>query len=55
MADSVMAGVSKDVIKDQIGHGSAEMVRRYTHLRPEHIQNELERVRNFVLIDPFDP
>jgi integrase len=51
----VMAGVSKDVIKNQIGHGSEEMIKRYTHLRPEFIQNELDRVRNFVQIDPFDP
>lgn len=51
----VMAGVSKEVIKDQIGHGSDEMIKRYTHLRPEFIQNELDRVRNFVQIDPFDP
>ena len=47
----VMAGVSKN----QIGHGSEEMIKRYTHLRPEFIQNELDRVRNFVQIDPFDP
>jgi integrase len=51
----VMAGVSKDVIKNQIGHGSEEMIKRYTHLRPEFVQNELDRVRNFVQIDPFDP
>lgn len=51
----VMSGVSKDVIKNQIGHGSEEMIKRYTHLRPEFIQNELDRVRNFVLFDPFDP
>lgn len=51
----VMAGVSKEVIKDQIGHGSEEMIKRYTHLRPEFIQNELDRVQNFVQIDPFDP
>lgn len=51
----VMAGVSKDVIKNQIGHGSEEMIKRYTHLRPEFIQNELDRVPNLVQIDPFDP
>jgi integrase len=51
----VMAGVSKEVIKNQIGHGSEEMIKRYTHLRPEFIQNELDRVRNFVQNDPFDP
>jgi integrase len=51
----VMAGVSKDVIKNQIGHGSEDMIRRYTHLRPEFIQNELARVQNLVLFDPFDP
>jgi len=50
-----MAGVSKDVIKNQIGHGSEEMIKRYTHLRPEFIQNELGRVRNLAQIDPFDP
>jgi len=50
-----MSGVSKDVIKNQIGHGSEEMTKRYTHLRPEFIRNELDRVRNSVPIDPFDP
>ena len=50
----VMAGVSK-VIKNRIGRGSEEMIKRYTHLRPEFIQNELDRVRNFVQIEPFDP
>jgi len=50
-----MAGVSKDVIKNQMGHGSEEMIKRYTHLRPEFIQNELGRVRNLAQIDPFDP
>jgi len=48
----VMSGVAKDVIKDQIGHGSEQMIKRYTHLRPDFIQNELDRVRNLAQIDP---
>jgi len=40
--------------KDQIEHDSEEMIKRYTHLRPECIEKELDRVRNFVQIDPFD-
>lgn len=51
----VMAGVSKEVIKNQIGQGSEEMIKRYTHLRPEFIQNELDRVRKSRVIAPFDP
>jgi len=31
------------------------MIKRYAHLRPEFIQNELDRVRNFLQIDRFDP
>jgi integrase len=59
----VMAGTSIGVIKKWIGHGSEEMVNRYTHLRPDFMQSELERVPDFALeigskiavIDPFDP
>jgi integrase len=51
----VMSGVSKDVIKNQIGHGSDEMVKRYTHLRADFIESELDRVRTFLEIDPIDP
>jgi len=51
----VMAGVSKEVIKNQIGHGSDEMVKRYTHLSEDFLQKELLRVPNLGLIDPFDP
>ena len=51
----VMAGVSKDVIKNGIGDGSDEKVKRYAHVRADFIENELNRVPDFVQIDPFDP
>jgi integrase len=59
----VMAGTAIEVIKKWIGHGSEEMIRRYTHLRPDFMQDELARVPDFALefgskiavIDPFDP
>ena len=44
----VMAGTQLVVIKKWIGHGSEEMVNRYTHLRPDFMQSELERVPAFV-------
>jgi len=43
----VMAGTAIEVIKKWIGHGSEEMVRRYTHLRPDFMQDELARVPDF--------
>jgi integrase len=43
----VMAGTPVEVIKKWIGHGSEEMIRRYTHLRPDFMQNELARVPDF--------
>ena len=43
----VMAGTPMVVIKKWIGHGSEEMVARYTHLRPDFMQDELARVPNF--------
>ncbi len=51
------------VIKKWIGHGSEEMVNRYTHLRPDFMKEELARVPDFdpelgsrnAVIDPFDP
>ncbi len=59
----VMAGTPMAVIKKWIGHGSEEMVNRYTHLRPDFMQDELARVPDFAgefgsktaVIDPFDP
>ena len=59
----VMAGTSIGVIKKWIGHGSEEMVNRYTHLRPDFMRSELERVPDFTTklgteiaeIDPVDP
>jgi hypothetical protein len=59
----VVAGTAIEVIKKWIGHGSEEMIRRYTHLRPDFTQGELARVPDFALefaskiavIDPFDP
>lgn|GEM_PF-2773082 len=51
------------VIKKWIGHGSEAMVNRYTHLRPDFMQDELARVPDFALesgpkiagIAHFDP
>jgi integrase len=59
----VMAGTAIEVIKKWIGHGSEEMIRRYTHLRPDFMRDELARVPDFTLeigskiavFDPFDP
>jgi integrase len=48
----VMAGTPVEVIKKWIGHGSEEMIRRYTHLRPDFMQNELARVPDFHPIHP---
>jgi hypothetical protein len=39
-----MAGTPMAVIKKWIGHGSEEMVNRYTHFRPNFMQDELARV-----------
>ena len=44
----VMAGTPMVVIKKWIGRGNEEMVNRYTHLRPDFMQSELERVPDFV-------
>jgi len=43
----VMAGTPIKVIKKWIGHGSEEMIRRYTHLRPDFTRDELARVPDF--------
>ena len=55
----VMAGTPMVVIKKWIGHGSEDMVARYTHLRPDFMQDELARVPDFApktaLIAHFDP
>jgi integrase len=59
----VMAGTPMAVIKKWIGHGSEDMVNRYTHLRPDFMRDELARVPDFAPesgpkiaeIDPFDP
>jgi integrase len=59
----VMAGTPLVVIKKWIGHGSEEMVNRYTHLRPDFMQSELERVPDYgpklgtknAVFDPIDP
>src|SRR6266481_4303797 len=59
----VMAGTPMVVIKKWIGHGSEEMVNRYTHLRPNFMQGELDRVPDYVPklgtkiaeFDPIDP
>jgi integrase len=59
----VMAGTPMAVIKKWIGHGSEEMVNRYTHLRPNFMQDELARVPDFAPdlgpkiaeFAPFDP
>ena len=36
-----------EVIKKWIGHGCEEMIRRYTHLRPDFMQDELASVPDF--------
>jgi len=41
-----MAGTPIGVIKKWIGHD--EMANRYTHLRPDFMQSELERVPEFI-------
>ena len=59
----VMAGTPMAVIQKWIGHGSEEMVNRYTHLRPNFMQDELARVPDFApelgskiaAFAPFDP
>ena len=59
----VMAGTPMAVIKKWIGHGSEEMVNRYTHLRPDFMQDELARLPDFAPefgpkvaeFDPIDP
>ena len=59
----VMAGTPMVVIKKWIGHGSEEMINRYTHLRPNFMQGELDRVPDYVPklgtriaeFDPIDP
>jgi integrase len=52
----VMAGTSIEVIKKWMGHGSEEMIRRYTPLRPDLMQAELEKVPDFAAkIAGFDP
>ena len=44
----VMAGTPLVVIRKGIGHGSEQMVERYTHLRPDFMRDELARVPDFV-------
>jgi integrase len=39
----VMARAPIEVIKKWIGHGSEEMIRRYTHLRPDVVRDEFAR------------
>jgi integrase len=59
----VMSGTPMAVIKKWIGHGSEEMVNRYTHLRPDFMRDELARVPDFAMqsrpktveIAHFDP
>jgi integrase len=59
----VMAGTEIVVIKKWIGHGSEEMVNRYTHLRADFMQSELDRVPDYASklgtkiaeFDPIDP
>ena len=56
---TLIRSASQNHLKKWIGHGSEEMVNRYTHLRPDFMQAELERVPDFVPqnaeFDPFDP
>jgi hypothetical protein len=39
-----ITGTPIEVFKKWIGHGSKEMIRRYTHLRPDFMRDELTRV-----------
>jgi len=39
-----MAGTAIEVINKWVGHGSQEMIRRYTHLRQDFMRDELARV-----------
>jgi integrase len=58
----VMAGTAVEAIRKWIGRGSEEMIRRYTHLRPDFMRDELARAPDFALeiaskvavFDPFD-
>jgi integrase len=43
-----LAGMPIGLIRKWIGHGSDERVNRYTHLRPDFMQSELERVPDFI-------
>jgi integrase len=40
----VESNVPMEVIREWIGHGSDEMVRRYTHLRPEFRKRVLQQI-----------
>jgi len=55
----VLAETSIEVIKKWIGHGSEEMIRCYTHLRPDFRRAEFEKVPDFgpkiADFDPIDP
>jgi hypothetical protein len=42
-----MARALIEVIKKWIGHGSEEMIRRYTHLHPDVVRDEFARVPDF--------
>ena len=44
-----MSGTPLVVIKKWIGHGSEEMVERYTHFRPDYMPGELDRVPDFAV------
>lgn len=45
----VMAGTAIEAIKKWISHGSEEMIRRYTRLRPDFMQDELARVPDLAI------
>jgi site-specific recombinase XerD len=46
-------GTPLELVKRWIGHGSEQMTRRYTHLRPEYARRALEQVP--AVIAPFAP
>src|SRR5271165_6793630 len=51
----VMAGVSFRTVGDLLGHRTAQMVMRYSHLAPEHTQDAVDRLTPMVTSTPVAP
>ena len=43
------AGVSERKIAEILGHKTLEMVKRYTHLRPEHLRDEMKMLGEAII------